>query len=98
MKLKDQIRAEKLARTVRSQVPVKRWWKRPLLLALTGLIVGAATWGFCEFVLWSKVPSELVGKWVVNEGPDKGSTIDFYRNGTMVTNVSTAGLQGVFRN
>src|SRR5262245_55932537 len=68
---------------------------RGALLLLLALGAAGATWAVFEFVVWAKVPSELVGKWVVMEGPDEGGTIDFYRNGTMVAKVNLAGRLGI---
>jgi hypothetical protein len=95
MKSRQHIGIRKNARTLPPQVAVKRSWKRPLLLALTVLLAFGATWAFCELVLWSKVPSELVGKWVVTEGPQVGATFDFYRSGTMVGRVNDAGNEAI---
>ena len=95
MKLKQQLLAKKQARIQPSQVVVKRSWKRPLLLALCVLLACGATWAFCEFVLWNKVPPELVGKWTVTEGPQVGATFDFYRGGTMVGRVNSDGNEAI---
>jgi uncharacterized protein (TIGR03066 family) len=62
---------------------------------LLGVLAGVGTWALFEFVLSSRVPSELVGKWVVKGGPDDGGTIDFRRNGTMVAQVNNGGMLGV---
>jgi hypothetical protein len=70
---------------------VKRW----AVLALCLLLAGGGTWAFFEFVVWNRVPAELVGKWVVTEGPDEGGTIDFYRGGTMVAHVNLGGNLGI---
>ena len=59
------------------------------------LITAGATWAFFEYYVWATTPSELVGKWVVTEGPDKGGTVDFYRNGTMVAKVNNKGMEGI---
>jgi uncharacterized protein (TIGR03066 family) len=55
----------------------------------------AGTWAVLERVVWARVPSELVGKWVVTDGPDEGGTVDFYRNGTMVAKVNNGGFEGI---
>src|SRR5260370_41676081 len=60
--------------------PLRRW----AILGFLLLLAGVGTWAVFEFFIWSQVPPELLGKWVVTEGPDEGGTIDFYRNGTMV--------------
>jgi uncharacterized protein (TIGR03066 family) len=53
------------------------------------------TWAFLERVVWARVPSELVGKWVVTEGPQEGATFDFYRSGSMVGRVNAGGNEAV---
>jgi hypothetical protein len=68
-----------------------------MLLVVSALGLCAATWAFFEFVVWNKLPSALVGKWVVMEGPDEGGTVDFYRNGTMVAVVNNRGLKGIMK-
>src|SRR5208337_4948110 len=76
-------------------VPARGSLMRRLVLGSVLLLAAAGTWAFFEFVVWNKVPSELVGKWVVTNGPDEGGTIDFYRNGTMVATVNQGGYQGI---
>jgi len=95
MKSRHQFRTKKQALTPPRPVPEKRSWKRPLFLVLTLLIAGGATWAFCVFVLWNKMPPELIGKWVVTEGPQVGATFDFYRGGTMVGHVNAAGNEAI---
>jgi hypothetical protein len=73
-----------------------RW----IVLGLGLILATIGSWALMEFVVWNKVlwgelPGELMGKWVVTEGPDEGGTIDFYRNGTMVAVVNLQGKTGV---
>ena len=83
--------------------PVKSGGDHGLRWALLGLALVLATggfWALMEFVVWNKVlwgemPGELVGKWVVTEGPDEGGTIDFYRDGTMRAVVNLQGKTGI---
>src|SRR5262249_33695666 len=51
--------------------------------ALCLLFAAAGTWAAFEFVILSKLPRELLGKWVVVGGEQDGADFDFYRNGTM---------------
>jgi hypothetical protein len=66
-----------------------------LILALVGVLTFGGTWAFFEFVVWARVPAELVGKWVVTEGPQEGATFDFYRGGTMVGHVNARGDEAI---
>jgi uncharacterized protein (TIGR03066 family) len=56
-----------------------------LALVLALVLAGGATWALFEFVVWNKVPQELVGKWEVAEGPKeyRGAVFQFFRNGDM---------------
>lgn len=83
--------APKPSSTSSTPLPIRRW----AILGLLLLVAGAGTWAVFEFFIWSTVPPELVGKWVVTEGPDEGGTIDFYRNGTMVAVVNLGGKKGI---
>jgi uncharacterized protein (TIGR03066 family) len=69
----------------------RRW----LVIGLGVLLTAGVTWAVFEYYVWATTPSELVGKWVVTEGPDKGGTVDFYRNGTMVAKVNQQGMEGI---
>jgi uncharacterized protein (TIGR03066 family) len=69
----------------------KRW----LVLALAVAFSAGGVWAFCEFVVWNRLPSELVGKWVVTDGPQEGATFDFFRNGTMVGKIDVQGREGI---
>ena len=50
---------------------------------------------FLEYVVWNTVPPELVGRWVVSEGPDRGQTLDFHRGGTLIATVTQETKVGV---
>jgi uncharacterized protein (TIGR03066 family) len=65
------------------------------LLVCVGLLAGLGTWVVLEFVIWNRVPAELLGKWVVQQGPQEGATFDFYRNGTMVGKVNVGGKEAI---
>jgi uncharacterized protein (TIGR03066 family) len=64
-------------------------------LAVCVLLAAGGTWAVMEFVVWNKLPPELVGKWVVQGGEQDGATFDFYRNGTMVGRINNRGMEGV---
>jgi uncharacterized protein (TIGR03066 family) len=66
-------------------------WKRLAGLGLCLLLAAGGTWAIMEYVVWDKLPPELVGKWVVTGGEQEGATFDFYRNGTMVARVNNRG-------
>jgi hypothetical protein len=56
---------------------LKRWG----VLALALCLAGGSSWAFFEFVVWNKLPSELVGKWDVVEGPKEYKEATFEGNG-----------------
>jgi uncharacterized protein (TIGR03066 family) len=66
----------------------KKHW---VVLGLSLLLAAGSTWVIMEFVVWNRLPSELVGKWVVQDGEQEGATFDFYRNGTMIGVVNNRG-------
>jgi len=55
-----------------------------LLLLAAGATAG--TWAFFEFVVWNRLPSELVGRWEVIQGPReyKDAVFEFHRSGKMI--------------
>jgi len=62
--------------------------RRRLLLVLLTFGMAAGTWASFEFVVWNRLPAELVGKWVVQGGAQHGATFDFYRNGAMIGRIN----------
>jgi hypothetical protein len=59
-------------------------WPRWLVIVLCVVFAGGGTWALGEFVIFSKLPPELVGKWEVLEGKDmKGAIFDFSRFGSL---------------
>lgn len=64
-----------------------RW----IILGLCLFATAGATWAVMEFVVWNKLPSELLGKWVVQNGEQEGATFDFFRNGTMIAQINNRG-------
>jgi len=95
MKTKPKQRQTNQARTPPMPPAPATSWKRRVLLGLMLIVVAAGVWGLFEFVIWNRIPAELVGKWEIMEGPDEGGTVDFYPNGSMVAHVNLAGRLGV---
>ena len=58
-------------------------------------MAAGGTWAILEFVIWNKLPAELVGKWVVQGGEQDGATFDFYRSGAMVGRINLRGKEGI---
>ena len=58
-------------------------WRRRAILGCCLLLAGVGTWALFEFVIWNTLPSELVGKWDVTEGPNEyaEASFRFYRSG-----------------
>jgi uncharacterized protein (TIGR03066 family) len=67
----------------------KRW----AVLGLGLVLACGGTWAFMEFVIWNKLPSELVGDWEVVQGPPeyKDAVFEFYRSGKMVGRLNDRG-------
>jgi uncharacterized protein (TIGR03066 family) len=82
-----------------SQSVVKKGFGLPRwgLIALCVLLTSGVTWAACEFVILSKLPSELVGKWVVVGGQQDGATFDFSRRGTMVARLNNNGREALVK-
>jgi uncharacterized protein (TIGR03066 family) len=66
-----------------------------LIMILIAMLAFGGTWASLELVVWNRLPPELVGKWVVTEGPQEGATFDFYRSGKMVAKVNDRGKFGI---
>jgi len=49
--------------------------------ALCLLLAAGGTVAVLELVVWNRLPSELVGMWVVEGGSQDGATFDFSRSG-----------------
>lgn len=71
-----------------------RTWLRTASLGLVLLLVAGGTWALMEFVVWNKLPPELVGTWEVVGGPQDGAIFDFRRNGSLVAKVNDRGMVG----
>ena len=86
--------AKRMPQTIRKpagSTPLLLW--AGLVLCL--LVAGSGTWAIMEFVVWNKLPSALVGKWVVVGGEQDGATFDFFRNGTMQGRINMGGNEGI---
>jgi hypothetical protein len=66
-----------------------------LIAAFCVLVAFGGTWALFEFVIWNVTPPELVGKWVVVEGPQEGATFDFFRNGTLLGRLNVHGKEHI---
>jgi hypothetical protein len=67
----------------------ERRFPRIVVLALCLLLAAAGTWAVMEFVVWNKLPSDLVGKWIATG--KQVATLEFSRNGTMVGRFNVEG-------
>jgi hypothetical protein len=74
-----------------AQAP-RRWlpgWAVPVLCVAVGAAVTIAVF---EFWILSRLPTALLGKWVVVEGEMEGATLEFFRDGTgKLTNRGNVG-------
>jgi uncharacterized protein (TIGR03066 family) len=91
IKAKKQQQKPERAEIAAPQKSLARW----AVLTCCLIVAAGGSWAFAEFVLWNKLPPELVGKWVVVGGEQDGATFDFYRSGTMVGNVNVQGRHGI---
>lgn len=60
-------------------------------LVVAFVLMVSSTWALFEFVIWNNIPSELVGKWEVADGPQEGATFDFYRSSKMIGHINQGG-------
>lgn len=65
-------------------------------LAVLGcvLLAGAASYAVLRFVVLSRVPHALLGKWYVVGGDMDGATLEFDRDGKMIGTVNMKGKEG----
>jgi hypothetical protein len=71
----------------------RRWlvW----LMTLACLLGGAlSTYYLIEFVLWPRIPAELVGQWQAKDGRQAGVVLEFWPNGAFQARVNFAGKAG----
>jgi uncharacterized protein (TIGR03066 family) len=68
-------------------------WRSRAIIALCLLVPAGGTWAVMEFVVWNKLPSELVGKWEVVQGPPEfdEAEVQFYRSGRMIGHFNDHG-------
>ena len=71
-------------------------WRWPVI-ALAVLLTAGGTWAAFEFLVWSRIPAELVGKWVVQGGPQDGATFDFSRNGTLEARFNGGSVEHILK-
>jgi uncharacterized protein (TIGR03066 family) len=69
-------------------------WKLRALLGLCLLVSAGGTWAITEFVVWNKLPQELVGKWEVVQGPPEfeEAEVQFHRSGKMIGHFNDRGM------
>ena len=78
------------AESAPSKLPPRRSW-RWLIVLLVLVVVAGSTFALFEFVLIARVPSELVGRWQVIDGPFRSMTMEFQRDGTMTGRAAING-------
>ena len=63
------------------------------------LLAAGGTWAFFEFVVWNRLPAELVGKWAVVQGPQEyqEAVFEFHRNGRMIGHVNDKEMVGIIK-
>ena len=69
----------------------KGWLPRWAIITLCVVLAFGGTLALCEYFVFSKIPTELVGKWVVQGGPQDGATFDFSRSGTLEAHFNAQG-------
>jgi hypothetical protein len=95
----DEIPVTAVPRPSTKPAPSSRWRGPMFLLGVT--VAAAVTWAATSAMVhwvwnpWSPIPPELVGKWVVEGGPQDGATFDFNRTGSMKANLNGQGVTGI---
>jgi uncharacterized protein (TIGR03066 family) len=65
---------------------------------LTCLVLAAVVaFAVLRFVILSRVPQALLGKWLVVGGEMDGATLEFFRDGTMIGKVNMDGKEGTIK-
>jgi uncharacterized protein (TIGR03066 family) len=70
--------------------PVRRLWRAWWLLLIV-FFSAFVTYAVGEYLLAPRIPTLMLGKWVVVEGQFQGSTVEFSRDGSMVSNLKKDG-------
>jgi uncharacterized protein (TIGR03066 family) len=71
--------------------PPRPWLPRWAVAVLLTAVTAAVTFVVFEYVILSKVPRAMLGKWVVTQGAMEGATLEFFRDGTMTATVTKDG-------
>ena len=71
-----------------------RAWPRRMLTAAAFILMVAATFALFHFVILTRVPHAMLGKWLVVGGEMDGATLEFSRDGSMLGIVNMQGKEG----
>ncbi len=75
--------------------PAPRRWLPTWLIALVCMmLVGIITYAVFHYVILTRVPHAMVGKWLVVGKEMKGATLEFTRQGAMIGTVNMEGTEG----
>ncbi len=58
------------------------------------VVVAVATFALFHFVILTRVPHAMLGKWLVVGGDMDGATLEFHRDGSMIGIVNMKGKEG----
>jgi uncharacterized protein (TIGR03066 family) len=75
----------------KASAPRGGWLPKWAVAVLCVAHSAAATFAVFEYVILSKVPRAMLGKWVVTEGEMEGATVQFFRDGTMICEMNRNG-------
>ena len=67
------------------------WFSRWLATALLVLLSATVTFAVGEHLLLPRLPVLMLGKWIVVEGQYEGSTVELFRDGSMVSTLWKKG-------
>ncbi|HYV34473.1 MAG TPA: hypothetical protein VE988_02140 [Gemmataceae bacterium] len=70
---------------------LRSWLAGPIGSVILILLSAAVTYAVGEHLLLVRIPHLMLGKWVVAEGKYQGSTVEFLRDGTMISNLKEDG-------
>lgn len=73
-----------------SRLSLPRW----LVPVVCMLLAAAGTYALFHFVILSRVPHAMLGKWLVVGGEMDGATLEFHRDGSMIGIVNMKGKEG----